>query len=102
MEITSRWNKNYKTLPTGVSTGYSVAIVINSVMGIKEYNGISWDTESLDPYSVIPLKHSESIHSKVLSEFKAHELVECINPEVRKGRLYRLTPKGDKLVKNIE
>lgn len=27
--------------------------------------------------------------SKVLSELKAHELVECINPEVRKGRLYR-------------
>ena len=40
--------------------------------------------------------------SKVLSELKAHELVECINPEVRKGRLYRLTPKGDEIVKNIE
>ena len=39
--------------------------------------------------------------SKVLSELKAHELVECINPEVRKGRLYRLTDKGDELVKNI-
>ena len=39
--------------------------------------------------------------SKVLAELKAHELVECINPEVRKGRLYRLTPKGDELVKNI-
>ena len=32
--------------------------------------------------------------SKVLRELKAHELVECINPEVRKGRLYRLTDKG--------
>ena len=40
--------------------------------------------------------------SKVLSELKAHELVECINPEVRKGRLYRLTNKGNELVKNIE
>ena len=39
--------------------------------------------------------------SKVLSELKAHELVECINPEVRKGRLYRLTDKGDEVVKNI-
>ena len=39
--------------------------------------------------------------SKVLSELKAHELVECINPEARKGRLYRLTDKGDELVKNI-
>ena len=40
--------------------------------------------------------------SKVLAELKAHELVECINPEVRKGRLYRLTDKGDEIVKNLE
>ena len=39
--------------------------------------------------------------SKVLRELKEHELVECINPEARKGRLYRLTDKGDELVKNI-
>ena len=49
------------TLPTGVSAGYRVAIVTSSVMVIKEYNGSSWDTESLDAYSVIPLKHSGSI-----------------------------------------
>ena len=49
------------TLPTGVSAGYRVAIVTSSVMVIKEYNGTSWKTESLDPYSVIPLKHSGSI-----------------------------------------
>ena len=40
--------------------------------------------------------------SNVLSELKAHELVECINPEARKGRLYRLTDKGDDLVKNLK
>ena len=40
--------------------------------------------------------------SKVLRELKEHELVECINPEARKGRLYRLTDKGDELVKNLE
>ena len=40
--------------------------------------------------------------SKVLSELKAHELVECINPEVRKGRLYRLTNKGNEIVKNLD
>ena len=40
--------------------------------------------------------------SKVLSELKAHELIECINPEVRKGRLYRLTDKGEDIVKNLE
>ena len=40
--------------------------------------------------------------SKVLSELKAHELIECINPEVRKGRLYRHTDKGNQVVKNLE
>ena len=49
------------TLPTGVSAGYRVAIVTSSVMAIKEYNGTSWETESLDAYSVIPLKSSGSI-----------------------------------------
>ncbi|WP_410319185.1 hypothetical protein [Methanobrevibacter sp.] len=49
------------TLPTGVSADYRVAIVTSSVMTIKEYNGSSWDTESIDPYSVIPLKHSGGI-----------------------------------------
>ncbi len=39
--------------------------------------------------------------SKVLSELKAHELVECINPEARKGRLYRLTDKGEEVTQNI-
>ena len=40
--------------------------------------------------------------SKVLAELKAHELVECINPEVRKGRLYRQTDKGETVSKNIK
>lgn len=40
--------------------------------------------------------------SKVLAELKDHELVECINPEVRKGRLYRLTDKGEKITENLE
>lgn len=40
--------------------------------------------------------------SKVLAELKAHELIECINPEARKGRLYRLTNKGEDIVENLE
>ncbi len=39
--------------------------------------------------------------SKVLAELKAHELVECINPEVKKGRLYRLTDKGKEIVNKL-
>ena len=40
--------------------------------------------------------------SNSLRQLKEHELVECINPEVRKGRLYRLTDKGDEVTKNID
>ena len=38
--------------------------------------------------------------SKVLAELKAHELIECINPEARKGRLYRQTETGEEVSKN--
>lgn len=39
--------------------------------------------------------------SKVLSELKSKDLIEIINPEMRKGRLYRLTEKGEVVTKNI-
>ena len=39
--------------------------------------------------------------SAVLKQLKDHELVECINPEVRKGRLYRQTDKGEIVSKNL-
>lgn len=35
--------------------------------------------------------------SNVLKQLNEHELIECINPEVRKGRLYRLTDKDEKV-----
>ena len=40
--------------------------------------------------------------SNTLRQLKEQELIECINPEVRKGRLYRLTDKGDEVVKNLK
>ena len=40
--------------------------------------------------------------SNVLRQLKEHELVECINPEVKKGRLYRLTDTGNEVVKKLE
>lgn len=39
--------------------------------------------------------------SKVLSELKGKEIVECINEEARKGRLYRLTNTGKEVLENI-
>ena len=64
--------------------------------------------KSLEDDVKIPSKIAEDADirqnhiSKVLAELRAHELVECLNPEVRKGRLYRHTEKGDQVVKNLE
>ena len=63
----------------------------------------SLDGEVLIPSQIAKNSEIRTNHiSKVLSELKAHELVECINPEVRKGRLYRLTETGEDVVKNLE
>lgn len=40
--------------------------------------------------------------SKILGEMKAKEVVVCINEEARKGRLYRLTPIGEAVAKDLE
>ena len=62
----------------------------------------SLDGEILIPTQIAKNSEIRPNHiSKVLSELKAHELVECINPEVRKGRLYRLTDKGEEVTKKI-
>lgn len=39
--------------------------------------------------------------SNVLKDLKEHEVVECINEEKRKGRLYRLTEKGLEISKYL-
>ena len=39
--------------------------------------------------------------SKVLSELKSKELIELINPEARKGRLYRVQPNGKEVLNQI-
>lgn len=40
--------------------------------------------------------------SNVLGQLKEKEIVECINPEVRKGRLYRLSGNGLDVLKELE
>jgi len=40
--------------------------------------------------------------SKVLSELKNKDIVECINEEARKGRLYRLTDTGKDVLEIIK
>lgn len=40
--------------------------------------------------------------SKVLKELKDAGIAECINPEVRKGKLYRLTGTGETIADNLK
>ena len=40
--------------------------------------------------------------SNNLKDLKCHGLVECINPEAKKGRLYRLTDDGNKIVDKLD
>ena len=62
----------------------------------------SLDGEVLIPTQIARNSDIRPNHiSKVLAELKAHELVECINPEVRKGRLYRLTEHGEEIVDKL-
>ena len=63
----------------------------------------SLDGEVLIPSQIARNSGIRTNHiSKVLSELKAHDLVECINPEVRKGRLYRLTDAGKEIAENLK
>ena len=40
--------------------------------------------------------------SNVLRQLKENDIVECINPEVRKGRLYRLSDEGLDVLENLK
>lgn len=40
--------------------------------------------------------------SNTLSQLKEHNLIECINPEAKRGRLYRLTEYGERIVKELK
>lgn len=80
----------------------------------KEYGYVTSSTyrikvmKSLDGKTKIPsqiAKDSGIIQNHIsatLRQLKEHNLIECINPEVKKGRLYRLTDKGEEIVNKIE
>ncbi len=64
--------------------------------------------KSLEDNVLMPKEISERSNiktnhvSKVLSELKSKELIELVNPEARKGRLYRLTDNGEEVIKEIK
>lgn len=63
--------------------------------------------KSLDGKTKIPSEIAKDANiiqnhiSTTLRQLKEHELVECINLEVKKGRLYRLTDNGNKVIKEL-
>ena len=72
-------------------SGYRTKVLKSLEKGVKIPSGITKDTEILTNHI-----------SAVLKQLKDYELVECINPEVRKGRLYRLTDKGRKVLEKLD
>ena len=49
----------------------------------------------------IELSVHQNTISTILRQLRDQEIVEVINPEVRKGRLYKLADFGEKIVKNL-
>jgi len=55
----------------------------------------------------IPSKLSESLKipishiSKTLSELEKKDLVKCLTPSRRKGKFYSITPRGEKILSEI-
>ncbi|WP_407424039.1 winged helix-turn-helix domain-containing protein [Methanobrevibacter sp.] len=77
------------------------AYVISSTHRVRVMNGLDGDV-------ITPTQISKKVGlepkyvSKVLRELKEKELVECINEEYRKGRLYRLTDGGEGVMELLE
>lgn len=61
------------------------------------------DEDVLMPTEIAERSNIKTNHvSKVLSELKSKELIELINPEARKGRLYRLNDDGKIVLEQIK
>ncbi|WP_296875573.1 winged helix DNA-binding protein [uncultured Methanobrevibacter sp.] len=73
-----------------ISSGYRSKVMKSLDGQTKIPTQIAKDTEILQNHM-----------SAVLKQLGEHELVECVNPEARKGRLYRLTDKGEEIVKEL-
>lgn len=62
----------------------------------------SLEDDVLMPTEIAKCSNIKTNHvSKVLSELKSKELIELVNPEARKGRLYRLTSVGEGIVEHL-
>ena len=64
---------------------------------LKSLNGYPQMPSEIAQYTKITPHHV----SHTLKELKDDGLVLCINPKVSKGRIYKLTQKGEKIVKML-
>jgi DNA-binding PadR family transcriptional regulator len=72
-------------------SSYRIKIVKSIGLGFKMPSTIADETNLLNNHVSCELKKLKDIN-----------VVECINPEFRKGRLYRLTDKGVKLLDDVK
>lgn len=72
---------------------YEVGFVIRSKNRKKVMKSLSRDVRM--PSQIAQESGIKTNHvSNNLKQLKEHDLVECVNPEAKKGRLYRFTEKG--------
>ncbi len=77
------------------------AYVISSKHRVRVMNGFNGNVYTPTEMSrEIGIKPKYVSHA--LQELKGKELVECINDEYRKGRIYRLTNDGEEVMKVLE
>ena len=72
------------------SSSYRVKVIRSLSKGIKTPNEIRSETKLSMPHT-----------SRALRELKEMRLVECINPDSRKGKIYILTKTGLRLMKKL-
>ena len=97
-------NSDEKTLSfdsTEVESSYDEDTILKSLAYVSVSNyrvkvmNVLYGNDVLMPKQIAEHSDIRSNHiSKVLSELKNENIVECINPESRKGKLYKLTPLG--------
>ena len=79
----------------------AISLLKSSVYRLKIVKAIN--NETLTPSEIANKTKIRLNHvSMFLKELKENKLVECLNEETRKGRLYELTELGKNAIKNIK
>ena len=65
---------------------------------VLELRKAPFTPKQLSERTDIPLSHV----SNLLSELTSESVTEIVNPERKRGRVYRLTPNGEKVAKRVD